>query len=144
MGLQTKGSLVRFPVRAHAWVAGQVPSRGVHGRQPHIDVSLLLSPSLPLSLKINKIFKKKLKHCFYSEQLTNVTSNQKEKNKPDDTLSKMFFKRSNLHEGVDLATGLGHMASHLSFPKTFDVFMFNLWLVLVLKLILRTPYLASF
>ena len=26
-GLQTKGSLVWFPVRAHAWVAGQVPSR---------------------------------------------------------------------------------------------------------------------
>ena len=25
-GLQTKGSLVRFPVRAHTWVAGQVPS----------------------------------------------------------------------------------------------------------------------
>ena len=27
-GLRTKGSLVQFPVRAHAWVAGQVPSRG--------------------------------------------------------------------------------------------------------------------
>ena len=26
--LQTKGSPVRFPVRARAWVAGQVPSRG--------------------------------------------------------------------------------------------------------------------
>ena len=25
-GLRTKRSLVRFPVRAHAWVAGQVPS----------------------------------------------------------------------------------------------------------------------
>ena len=25
-GLQTKGSLVRFPVRTHAWVAGQVLS----------------------------------------------------------------------------------------------------------------------
>ena len=46
-GLQTKGSLVQFPVRAHAWVAGQVPSRG-HKRQPHIDVSLpLFLPPFP-------------------------------------------------------------------------------------------------
>ena len=27
-GLRTKGSLVRFPVRAYAWVAGQVPGWG--------------------------------------------------------------------------------------------------------------------
>ena len=27
-GLRTKGSPFRFPVRAHAWVVGQVPSRG--------------------------------------------------------------------------------------------------------------------
>ena len=46
-GLQTKGLQVPFSVRAHAWVAGQVPSRG-HERQPHIDVSL--SFSLPSSL----------------------------------------------------------------------------------------------
>ena len=26
LNLQTEGSLVQFPVRAHAWVAGQVPS----------------------------------------------------------------------------------------------------------------------
>ena len=43
-----------FPVRAHAWLAGQVLSAGARERQPHIDVSLPLSPSLPLSLKINK------------------------------------------------------------------------------------------
>ena len=56
---QTKRSLVRFPVRAHAWVAGQVPGWGhVRGNQSmflsHIDISLplFLSPS-PLS-KINK------------------------------------------------------------------------------------------
>ena len=41
-GLQTKGSLVRFPVRACAWVVGQVPSRGACERQPHTDVSLPL------------------------------------------------------------------------------------------------------
>ena len=52
--LRTKGSPVRFPVRALAWVAGQVPSRGAHEKQPHIDVSFSpsLSPSFP-SLKIN-------------------------------------------------------------------------------------------
>ena len=52
-GLWTKGSLVLFPVRAHAWVAGQVPSRGCM-RGSHTLMFLSLSPSLPLSLKINK------------------------------------------------------------------------------------------
>ena len=34
MGLQTEGSLVRLPVGAHAWVAGQDPSWGrVRGNQ---------------------------------------------------------------------------------------------------------------
>ena len=57
--LGTKRSPVQFPVRAHAWVAGQVPSPwgvggGAHERQPHIDAShpLFLPPSP--SLKINK------------------------------------------------------------------------------------------
>ena len=31
--LRTKGSLLQFPVRVHAWVAG--PNRGAHERQPH-------------------------------------------------------------------------------------------------------------
>ena len=54
--LQTKGSLVQFPVRAHAWVAGQVPSGGrvPSERQPHIDISLLLFLPAFSSLKINK------------------------------------------------------------------------------------------
>ena len=47
---QRKRSPVRFPVRAHAWVA--------YKRQP-MDVSLPLSPSLLLSVKMNKILKKK-------------------------------------------------------------------------------------
>ena len=46
-GLRTKELLVRFPVRAHAWVAGPVPSRG-HLRSNH--TLMFLSPSL----KINK------------------------------------------------------------------------------------------
>ena len=49
-GLQTKGSLVQFLVRAHAWVAGQVPSEG-HVRGNHTLMFLSLSPSLSLSLK---------------------------------------------------------------------------------------------
>ena len=43
--LQTKGLLVQFPVRAHAWVVGQIPSRG-HVTDNHILVSLSISPSL--------------------------------------------------------------------------------------------------
>ena len=44
-GLQTKGSLVRFPVRAHAWVAGQVPSGGhMTGNHTLMFLSLFLSP----------------------------------------------------------------------------------------------------
>ena len=38
--LWTKGSPVRFPIKAHVWVAGWVPSGGHIERQPHIDVSL--------------------------------------------------------------------------------------------------------
>ena len=49
-GLPTKGSLVQFPVKAHAWVAGQVPSRG-HVKGNHTMMFLPLSFSLlsPLS-----------------------------------------------------------------------------------------------
>ena len=43
--LQIKGSPVQFPVRPHAWVAAQVPSRG-HVRGNHIlmFLSLFLPP----------------------------------------------------------------------------------------------------
>ena len=59
--LQTKGLLVRFPIRENAWVAG--PQYGAHERQQHIDVSLpLFLPPFP-SLKINKSF---LKKCWFS------------------------------------------------------------------------------
>ena len=52
-GLQTKGSLVRFPVRAHAWVAGQLPIGG-HVRGNHTLMFLSLSFSLPNPLYKNK------------------------------------------------------------------------------------------
>ena len=51
--LQNKGLLVRFPVRAHAWVAGQVPSWG-HSRGNHTLMFLSLSFSLLFSLSKNK------------------------------------------------------------------------------------------
>ena len=47
--LQTKGSLVQFPVRAHAWVGGRVPSGGcVRGN--HTLMFFFLSFSLPSPL----------------------------------------------------------------------------------------------
>ena len=48
-GLRTKGPPVQFPVRAHAWVVGQVPTRGLT-RGNH---TLMFLPPFP-SLKINK------------------------------------------------------------------------------------------
>ena len=63
-GLQTKRSLVWFPVRAHAWVAGQVPSWG-SARTTDRCFSPSISPSLPLSLKINIYnLKKKRRKCI--------------------------------------------------------------------------------
>ena len=58
-GLQNERLLVRFPVRAQAWVAGHVLTGGARERQPHIDVSLPLCP-FPLSKnkKIKSFFKK--------------------------------------------------------------------------------------
>ena len=52
-GFRTKGSLVRFPVRAHAWVVGQAPHRG-HVRGNHILIFLSLSFSFRSSLPKNK------------------------------------------------------------------------------------------
>ena len=54
--LQTTRSPVRFPVRAHAWVAGQVPSWGHAGKTQPINVSLplfLLSKNKYIQLYLN-------------------------------------------------------------------------------------------
>ena len=49
-GLQTKRSTVRFPVRAHAWVECQVPSKGcVRGNHTLMSISLSSSLTSPLS-----------------------------------------------------------------------------------------------
>ena len=58
---EPKGRRVWFPVRAHAWVVGQVPSRGrVQGNHTLMFLSLSFSLPSPLSKnKINKIFFKK-------------------------------------------------------------------------------------
>ena len=49
-GPRIRGSLVRFPVRAPAWVAGQIPSEG-HVTGNH---TLMFPPSLYLSLPLSK------------------------------------------------------------------------------------------
>ena len=51
--LPTKGLPVQFPVRACAWVAGQVPNEG-HMRGNHTLMFLSLSVSLPSPLSKNK------------------------------------------------------------------------------------------
>ena len=54
-GLWTKGSQVRFPVRAYAWVAGLVPSSGhARGNHNHTLMFLSLSFSFPSLLSKNK------------------------------------------------------------------------------------------
>ena len=52
-GLRIKGLLVQFPVRAHAWVVGQVPSRGIM-RDSHTLIFLSLSFSFTSPLSKNK------------------------------------------------------------------------------------------
>ena len=52
-GLWIQRLLVQSPVRAQTWAAGQVAGWGC-ARGNHIVLFLSLSPSLPLSLKINK------------------------------------------------------------------------------------------
>ena len=61
-GLWTKRSPVRFPLKAHVWVAGQVPSRG-HARGNITLMFLSLSFSL-LSLLSKNNFFLSLKKCF--------------------------------------------------------------------------------
>ena len=72
VGHHPKSSPVWFLVRAHAWVEGSLPSRGVYERQP-IDVCLshqCFSPShshsFPLSRHINKgdLQKNKMSICL--------------------------------------------------------------------------------
>ena len=60
-GLKTKGLLVRFPVRAHAWVASWVPSRGSMSGK-HTLMFLSFSFSFPSPLSKNKINKKYFKN----------------------------------------------------------------------------------
>ena len=55
-GLWTKGPPARFPVMAHAWVAGQVPSGG-HVRGNHTLMFLSLSYSLLSLFSKNKYIK---------------------------------------------------------------------------------------
>ena len=58
--LQTKGSPVWFPLRAHAWVEARCPVVGIWAATTrwYWGFSPSLSPSLPLCLKINKYISK--------------------------------------------------------------------------------------
>ena len=53
-GLRTKGSQVRFPMRAHAWVVGQVPSRYVteQGMGGSFTINYYRKDSAFLSLEV--------------------------------------------------------------------------------------------
>ena len=57
VSLRTKGSLVRFPVRAHAWIVGQFPCLPGGARGNHTLMFLSLSFSLPSLLSKNKYTK---------------------------------------------------------------------------------------
>ena len=63
--LQNKGLPVRFPVRAHAWVVGHIPSGG-HVRVNHTLIFLSLSYSFPSSLSKNKV--KSLKNIYKNKR----------------------------------------------------------------------------
>ena len=63
IGLQTKGSLVQFPCRAHAWIVGQVPSWG-SSRGNHTLMFLSLFFSLPYLLSKHKLIRLKKKDRF--------------------------------------------------------------------------------
>ena len=64
---------LQLPFRAHAWLAGQIPS-GVHVRGKHTLMFVSLSFSLPSPLKINKISKKLPPPPQHLEKLTNYQS----------------------------------------------------------------------
>ena len=72
--LWTKRSQVRFPVRAHAWVVGQVPGWQLT-RDNHTLVFLFLSFSIPSPLSKNK-FKKENIDIMRSE----ISQSEKAKN----------------------------------------------------------------
>ena len=70
-GLWTKGSLVRFLVRSHTWIVGQVPSE-VHVRGNHtlMFLSLFLPPFPSLKINLKNLekktsFKKKKYFCGF-------------------------------------------------------------------------------
>ena len=68
-GVWTKGSPVQFPVRASAWVVGQVLSRG-RSRGNHTLMFLSLSFSLSLSKnKQTKSLRKKNMHSYFVHQI---------------------------------------------------------------------------
>ena len=74
--LGAKGLLVSLPGRAHAWVAGQVPSRGCR-RGNHALMFLSLSLSLPPPLSKNKKIKNLKKDKCTESLIFLLTCNSK-------------------------------------------------------------------
>ena len=78
-GLQTKRLLVRFPVRACAWVVARSPVGGMGEitSQCFSHTRIFLSPSLPLTLKTNlKKILKALPSLFKEQNQTHSLFNQ--------------------------------------------------------------------
>ena len=74
-GLRTKGSPVPFPVRAHAWVAAQVPGWGMQ-KATYTLMFLSLSFSLPSPLSKNKISKRKKRLMLFKGTILHQVVNK--------------------------------------------------------------------
>ena len=113
-GLQTKGLLVRFPIRAHTWAAGQVPSRKhARGNQTLMFLSLVLLPFLSLKI-INGIFKKKNCHISSAQSRHAACGFLPDQHQPTRApapcfqilLTQRHSTRLSLHTGVSSASPL--------------------------------------
>ena len=91
-GLRGKGSPVRFPVRAQAWVAGEVPSEGrMRGNHAWMFLSLTFSLPSPLSkrgglgIKTIKIGKEEIKlfHFLHTKKISNNLQKKKKLTRTD-------------------------------------------------------------
>ena len=117
-GLQSKGLLLRSPVRAHAWVAGWIPSWGsMRGNHTLMFLSLFLSP-FP-SLKIKYFFKNKVKvRILLNTRMKNIDNSeqklyykfQRTDNIKYRTVSKLRIDKNPLLLGIEtLQVALGEL-----------------------------------
>ena len=114
--LQTKGSLVWFPVRAHGWVAGQVPSKGcARGNHTLMFLSLLFSlPPLSKNKK-NKILKKR-KDPLLKKNLVAV-------NAPHECLLQWSCPAGGFNGGLSVLLENPQMSVSMSFFLSWSIFL---------------------